>query len=89
MYGLTRQFRRAVVSVPANMAEGQRRSTTADSLHFLVIALGSLKEVETHTLISARLGYITEETKFERLGLTARVGRLGSGLRKSLNHKKP
>lgn len=88
VYGLTSQFRRAAVSVPASIAEGQGRSTTADFLHFLSIAHGSLKEVETHAYISARLGYITEETKSELLSLTTRVGRLCSGLRKSFNRKK-
>lgn len=87
VYGLTSQIRRAAVSAPANIVEGQGRSTTADFLHFLSIAHGSLKEVETHAFISQRLGYITEQTKSDLLTLTAHVGRLCSGLRKSLRQK--
>lgn len=88
VYGLTSQLRRAAVSVQASIAEGQGRSTTAEFLHFLSIAHGSLKEVETHAFIPARLGYITERTQSELLNLTTQVGRLCSGLRKSLSHKK-
>ena len=63
LYGLTSQIRRAAVSIPSNIAEGQARNTTRDFLHFLAIAYGSLKEVETQVLIAERLGYIDESAK--------------------------
>jgi four helix bundle protein len=58
LYGLTRQIRRAAVSIPSNIAEGQGRNTTKDFLHFLAVANGSLMELETQIIIARRLNYI-------------------------------
>ncbi len=58
IYGLTSQVRRCGVSVPSNIAEGQGRRSTREFLNFLSIALGSLCELETQTLLAARLGYL-------------------------------
>ena len=52
--GLTTQIRKAAVSIPSNIAEGQGRQTTADFLRHLFISFGSLLEVETQTLIAVR-----------------------------------
>ncbi len=87
LYGLTSQLRRAVVSIPSNIAEGQGRSTTRDFMNFLAIANGSLKEVETQILISQRLGYVREPQTSELITLTTEVGRIVSGLRNSLQGK--
>src|SRR5215212_604854 len=54
-FGLTNQVRRAAVSIPSNIAEGQGRGTTKDFIHFLNMACGSLQEVETQILLSERL----------------------------------
>ncbi len=56
-YGLTSQLRRAAVSVPSNIAEGQARRRTTEFLQFLSIAEGSLAELETQLLLSAELSY--------------------------------
>jgi four helix bundle protein len=58
VYGLTNQTRRAAVSIPSNIAEGQGRRTTGDFLRYLSIAYGSLCELETQLLIGQRLGYL-------------------------------
>ncbi|TKI70050.1 four helix bundle protein [Sulfurimonas crateris] len=58
IYALTDQLKRAVVSVPSNIAEGQNRNTDKEFVQFLYIALGSASEVETQLLIAKRLSYI-------------------------------
>src|SRR5215469_15699681 len=76
VYGLTSQLRRAAVSVPSNIAEGQCRQTTRDFLNFLAIARGSLGEIETQIEIADRLRYISagkKEMIMERLKEIARL----------------
>jgi four helix bundle protein len=53
-YALCSQLRRAVVSVPANIAEGYSRKSTKEYIQFLCIALGSLTETETHLEIAKK-----------------------------------
>ncbi len=60
LYGLTSQIRRAVVSVPANIAEGAGRGTDRDFGHFLNIARGSLFELDTLLILAKDLEYISE-----------------------------
>lgn len=87
VYGLTAQMRRAVVSIPSNIAEGQGRRTTRDFLNFLSIAHGSLREVETQILIAQRLHYLDMNRANQILDQTAKVGQLLNGLIRSLNKK--
>jgi carbamoyl-phosphate synthase large subunit len=56
-YGLTSQLRRAAISVPSNIAEGQARRGTNEFLQFLSIAEGSLAELDTQLLLSVELGF--------------------------------
>ena len=80
LYGLTSQLRRAVVSVPSNIAEGQGRNSTKEFLHHLSIAYGSLCEVETQCLIAYRLGYL-ERRDLDRLDKRcSEIGRITNGL---------
>jgi four helix bundle protein len=58
LYGLTSQLRRAVVSLPSNIAEGASRHTTKEFIQFLYIGNGSLSEVETQLEIAFRLKYL-------------------------------
>lgn len=58
-YGLSNQLRRAAVSVPSNIAEGQARQSTVEFRRFLSIAMGSLAEVDTQLVIAHELGYIS------------------------------
>lgn len=84
IYGLTNQIRRAAVSVPANIAEGQGRNSRKEFAHHLAIANGSLCEVETHLIIAKRLSYIDAPTHEELTGLTTNVARPLHGLIQSL-----
>jgi four helix bundle protein len=84
VYGLRQQIRRAAVSIPSNIAEGQCRNTTKDFLNFLAIARGSLGEVETQILIASKLEYLKSEERADIQSLIDEVGRLLSGLQNSL-----
>ena len=88
IFGLPNQMRRAAVSIPSNIAEGQGRSTTKDFVNFLFIARGSLQELETQAILSCRLSFISEETKASLLTATAEEARILNGLINSLaaNH---
>ena len=61
-FGLTAQLRRAAVSVPSNIAEGAARESAKEFAQFLVIARGSLSEIETQLMIAADLGYLSSES---------------------------
>ena len=85
IYALMSQIRRAAVSIPSNIAEGQGRRTTADFLRHLSIAYGSLREVETQILIAARLKYLTPAQVDSVMSSAGEVGRLLNGLMNSLS----
>jgi four helix bundle protein len=64
-FGLTSQIRRAAVSVPANIAEGVGRAANRDRVHFLVIARGSLNELETYAVLAKELGFLADTSKLD------------------------
>jgi four helix bundle protein len=87
IYGLANQLRRAAVSVPSNIAEGQGRDSTKEFLHHLSIAHGSLLEVETQILIPESLEYLDPHRRKSILEKTAEAGRLINGLSRALKKK--
>ena len=84
-YGLTSQLRRASVSIPANIAEGQGRRLTKEFQQFLANARGSLLELDTHMELALRLGYIDKGQHAAVQGKIDEVGRLLNGLIRSLS----
>jgi len=79
-YGLKMQLRKASVSVPSNISEGQGRRSKGDFLHHLSIAHGSVREIETQILISDRLGYLKQGSMDRLMQKASEVGRLITGL---------
>jgi four helix bundle protein len=80
LFGLTSQIRRAAVSVPSNIAEGQGRLTKGEFRHFLGQARGSILELETQLAIAYDLGYLPQQGQqildsqtFQVLGLLNRL----------------
>src|SRR5882762_8266245 len=75
-FGLTSQIRRAVVSIPANIAEGAARDSQKEFVHFLSNAQGSASELETELLIAHKLGYLDETSFAQLVSQLERIGRL-------------
>jgi len=84
MFGLVNQMRRAAVSVPSNIAEGQGRATTKDFLHFLAVVRGSLQELQTQIILAFRLSFLDENRQQTLLGATTEVAKIINGLMNSL-----
>jgi len=83
-YGLTHQLRRAAVSVPSNIAEGQARFSAKDFHRFLGTARGSLVEIETQVEIARNLGYLSPGQSAALLQSTSELGRVLNGLLASI-----
>jgi len=87
LYGITSQMRRASVSVPANMAEGNARSSTKEYLRHLSVAVGSLAELDTFLELALRLRYATLQDVEEIDNLLVEERRMLRGLQRSLRSK--
>jgi len=87
-FGLSAQLRRAVVSVPSNIAEGHARGSTRDFIRFIAIARGSLAEVETQLHLIVRLNMMYPRQVASVLERCDELGRILQGLRKSLEDKR-
>jgi four helix bundle protein len=83
-FGLTNQLRRAAVSVPSNIAEGQGRRLPKQFAIFLRIARGSAQEVETQLLLASRLGFAPSDQIDSVLSTCGSTGRLVAGLLRSI-----
>jgi four helix bundle protein len=84
LYGLTSQLRRAAVSIPANIAEGQGRRSKAEFKQFLGNARGSLLEVDTHLELALRLKYLNSDEHTLAQERVREVTRIVNGLLRSL-----
>ena len=80
-YGLTSQITRSAASVPANIAEGNARSTNKDYANFLTIAEGSLMETETFLMLAIRLKYLTSDQADSTLSLITEISKMLTTLR--------
>jgi four helix bundle protein len=80
-FGLISQMRRAAVSIPSNIAEGQARHTTGGFIQFIAIAEGSVAELDTQLLITIELGYCKSEHVQEAFALILELRRMLSALR--------
>lgn len=87
VYSLTDQIRRAAVSIPSNIAEGQAHYSNREFLHFLRHSRGSLAELETQILIAQRRSYLPESQAGKLLKQADEIGRILSGLINSLKEK--
>lgn len=85
-FGLTSQIRRAVVSIPTNVAEGAGRKSKKEFINFLSIAMGSLAELDTLILISTELKYIDTEKSILIQDKFERISRLTYGLMRKLGY---
>ena len=84
-FWLTSQARRAAISIPSNIAEGHGRKASGAYLNHISIALGSLMELETQLQIALRLDFLPQEETSALLDRTDEIGKMLSGLRKSLS----
>jgi len=87
IYALSSQMKRASVSIPSNIAEGQERNTTKDFINHLFVAKGSKGELETQLMICVRLQYLTQDQINTARGLLAEIGKMLGALIQSLSTK--
>lgn len=84
-YALGDQLRRAVVSVPSNIAEGSSRFSVKEKIHFIEIAYGSLTETLCQLDIAHDIGYINDKEFTEEKERVDIIGKQLSGLRSSFH----
>ncbi len=87
LYGMTSQIRRSAASVPANIAEGYGRGTRGEYIQSLRVSQGSLKELETHLILSQRVRLAPETAFGPALAQCELVGKLLFALIRSLQKK--
>jgi four helix bundle protein len=86
-FGLTNQMRRAAISISPNIAEGTSRVSQTDFARFIEIATGSVFEVISQAFVGHRQGFLNEDNFRTMYTSAEEVGRMLSGLRKSLTAK--
>ena len=84
---LANQIRRAVISIPSNIAEGMGRVSIKEQVHFIEISYGSLMEVLCQMQLARDLNYISEEEMLIKRGQIQKTAKILSGLRSALIKK--
>ena len=84
IFVLSSQMRRAAISIPSNIAEGQSRKSTKEFQRFLSIAKGSNSELETQLMICVRIGYLSNNVVEPLLSLTEEIAKMLFSLSKTL-----
>jgi four helix bundle protein len=87
-FGLVAQMRRAAVSVPSNVAEGQARHTTGEFIHGISHAEGSLAELDTQLTIAIELGFCPQTVTHDLFGLLGEVRKMLNALRRTLEARR-
>lgn len=87
LFALSDQIRRAAISIPSNIAEGQGRNSTKEFIQFLAIAKGSKSELETQLLLCVKIGYLIEPEILTAINLIQEVGKMLNALQRSLTTK--
>ena len=88
-YGLAQQLQRAAVSIPSNIAEGHARGSRKEYTQFLVIARGSMAEMETQLELAIDLGYLSRDELAETFMLVERLNKMIRALIQSLRNPNP
>ena len=86
-FGLTNQLRRAAVSIPSNIAEGFERNSSKDFAHFLIIARGSIAEVQAQILLARDLNYLSPQECDKILENSTEVHKMLNAFKASLSTK--
>lgn len=87
-FGIISQMRRAAISVPSNIAEGQARNTTGEFIQFISHAEGSLAELDTQVRLAEALGFCSGDDSESVAGLLIDLQKMLSGLRRKLDASK-
>ncbi len=87
-FGLVAQMRRAAISIPSNIAEGQARHTTGEFIQFISHAEGSTAELETQVILSIELGFAEATSTKAAFILLDDIRRMLNGLRRKLSGHK-
>ncbi|EKY18507.1 four helix bundle protein [Capnocytophaga genosp. AHN8471] len=84
LFALSDQIRRAVISIPSNIAEGYERNSTKEYIHFLSIAKGSKAELETQLLLCTKIHYLNNSDIEKSISLIQEIGKMINSLQKHL-----
>ena len=87
LFSLSNQMRRAAVSIPSNIAEGQDRRSTKEFMHYLHMARGSRSELHTQLIICVRVGYLVEADISSAMALLQEIGKMLNALIATLKAK--